>query len=147
MDTDLQFKSKDILTLLNHIKSKDYDIVFGSRLNRKDGIIRIIISKLFNLLSKMIFKCKLIDLNTGIKIICKESFINFDNTYGINMINPDLYAYAVINKLEIDEIGITHNDRIYGKTSHNLSFYSSIKLFITVIKYFFYIRNKIKNNI
>ena len=143
MDSDLQFHAKDILKLLKEIKDTKSDIIFGRRCKRNDGFSRVIFSKLFNLLSKIIFKCSLDDLNTGLKVMKKKSFFDLRDIYEINMINPDLYAHAKLNNLSIREIDINHSDRVFGVTSHSLSILSSLILLKKIIVYFFFIRNKI----
>ena len=145
MDTDMQFMTKDIFKILKYMMSNKNDIVFGSRKKRKDGLKRILYSKIFNFLSKIIFNCHLKDLNTGIKIIRKKSFENFESAYKINMINPEFYAYAILNNLSIGEIDINHQNRIRGNTSHNINLISAFKIFFTVISYFIFIRKLIKS--
>ena len=145
MDTDMQFMTKDIFKILKYMQSNNKDIVFGKRKDRKDGLKRIFFSKIFNFLSKIFFNCHLKDLNTGIKILKKNSFENFKSTYKINMINPEIYAYAIVNNLSIGEIDVEHQDRIKGKTSHNINLKSTFKIFLNVISYFIFIRKRIKS--
>lgn len=47
MDCDLQDRPEEIPNLLTTAKSRDYDLVFAQRKQRKDGFLRIFLSRLF----------------------------------------------------------------------------------------------------
>lgn len=53
---------EDIPKILEPIEKEDYDMVVGWRYNKKAGIIKILLSKIFNSLSNIFFGVKLHDL-------------------------------------------------------------------------------------
>ena len=138
MDGDGQHDPKDILSTIKLLK--DNDLVVGAR-NLRDiksiSIIRIQLSKFFNLLSNIILEQKISDPLTGFfagKIhLLNKKFFSIDNS-GFKVLLDLIFTNK--NKLiKISENTINFRTRKKGKSKLNASVFFS---FITqIISYFF----------
>ncbi|NCF75154.1 MAG: glycosyltransferase [Xanthomonadaceae bacterium] len=114
MDADLQ---DDPLEIPNFIKkiNKGYDLVSGWKQKRKDGLIKLISSKIFNITVSLLSGIKLHDFNCGFKIYKKEVIKNI-NVYG------ELYRFLPVLAYEkgfkVGELKIKHNYRKFGESKY-----------------------------
>ncbi len=134
IDTDGQYSYNDFKRLFFKLYEGN-DIVFGFRSNRKDSLFRILVSKIFNLLSKIILSSNLYDLNCGIKVLKKpKKFKNLK--FKINHANPELFCIFKSNKKIIGEVDVSHKFRNEGKSIHNILnlFYTFFEVLIYFIK-------------
>lgn len=80
MDVDLSTHIKHIPELISSLQTNNYDISIGSRLLSKSKIKRSlkreIISRIYNLIVKLIHGTKFSDAQCGFKAIKKEIFMN-----------------------------------------------------------------------
>jgi len=67
-DGDNQYDMKDLLTALNIFGEKGIDAIIGYRKKRADGIIRFLISRVYNILVKIIFFINVKDVNCSFKL-------------------------------------------------------------------------------
>lgn len=138
IDTDGQYVFSDFKKLFLKLYNNN-DIVFGFRKNRKDSIFRILVSKIFNIMSNIILKSQLKDLNCGIKVLIKpKKFKNLK--FKINHANPELFCIYSQKKRKIDEIEVSHRYRKQGKSIH--SFFNLFLTFFEVTNYFIKLRKK-----
>lgn len=113
MDADRQFDVSEIVKLIPYIK--DYDIVAGFRIERKDPFYRRVLGYCFNLIIKILFGIKMKDINCGFKLY-KRDFLQKTAliTKGA-LISAEIMSWAQRNKLKIKEVGVNHYPRIYGR--------------------------------
>ena len=138
IDSDGQYNFKDFKKLFSKLNEGN-DIVFGFRSNRMDSNLRILVSKIFNLLSKIILKSSLKDLNCGIKVLKKPN--NFNKlSFKINHANPEIFCLFKFNNKKIAEVNVSHSFRNEGKSIHNI--FNLIYTFFEVLSYFLKLRKK-----
>ena len=117
MDADLQDDPKEIPGFLEKI-NEGYDLVSGWKKKRKDPITKRLPSKIFNLITSMVFHLHLHDYNCGYKAYRKEAAKSL-NIYG------ELYRYipAIVwsKGFSVAEIVVTHHKRKFGKSKYGAS--------------------------
>lgn len=122
MDADLQYSSRDVLGLIESLKNAD--VVTGVRVNRKDGTIRKIESKIYNSLVRLFFDVKFNDCNSGLKVfkrdVLKEIIRDMKDGWHRYML-----VLAVKRGHRVLEKPITHFKRAFGQSK----FASPLKLF------------------
>jgi glycosyltransferase involved in cell wall biosynthesis len=111
-DGDNQFDITEMTKLLPYIK--DYDIVTGFRLKRKDNFIRKINEFSFNRLVRLLFGLKIRDLNCAFKIYKKEVIKSLKLRSSLAFINSEILIRAKKKGFTIKEVGITHYPRKWG---------------------------------
>ncbi len=114
MDADMQDDPSEIPNLLNKI-NEGYDLVSGWKQNRKDPMLKIISSKIFNFTVALLTGIKLHDFNCGFKIYRQEVVKNLD-IYG--EMHRFLPVLADQQGFKIGELKIKHNARKYGKSKY-----------------------------
>lgn len=139
IDSDGQYSFYDFKKLFSILILKNYDVIFGFRNNRKDSYLRILVSVIFNFLSKLIISSNLKDLNCGIKVLKKRNCFKKFN-YKINHVNPEIYCISKKNKLKIGELKVAHFYRDEGQSIH--SFLSLFKTFFEVLIYFIRLKKR-----
>jgi glycosyltransferase involved in cell wall biosynthesis len=70
VDSDFQFNPKDFWKLFGYINQ--YDIILGIKEKRQDGLLRLLLSKIFNLILRILFKVPYSDMDTGFRLINKK---------------------------------------------------------------------------
>ncbi|MCD4654451.1 glycosyltransferase family 2 protein [bacterium] len=114
-DADNQFDLGEIPLLMNFVD--DNDIVSGYRNPRIDPWLRIFVSRCFNLLSHSIFRFPIRDVDCAFKIFHRKVFdkikINSDNF----MVDTEIMSKAVLFKMKVAEVGVTHLPREAGETT------------------------------
>ncbi len=114
MDADLQQIPEDIPLLLDKL-NEGYDLVNGWRKKRNDPFSKLIVSRIYNSLSRFIFKTKIHDMNCGFKAIRKEVLDEIT-------LKPDYFRYLAVLALSegfiISEVAIRHFDRKHGQSNY-----------------------------
>lgn len=119
-DSDGQFDINDINKFLPYIK--DFDIVTGYRIKRRDPLIRTLNAAGWNLINRILFGFKVKDINCAFKCVNRKVFNLFTLTTDGAMINAELYAKAKLHNIKIKEVGVTHYPRQAGtQTGANLT--------------------------
>jgi len=113
MDSDRQFEISDISKLLAHIDQ--YDIVIGTRATRQDPLYRILIAKLFNYITCVLFGIKIKDMTCGFKLIKKSVLDSISIKSKGGFINAEILIKAKRKICLIKEVNIRHFPRIRGK--------------------------------
>ena len=115
MDGDLQDNPDEVPRLIEKIKHDNLDLVVGWKYKRKDPMAKIIASRLFNGLVRMMTKARIHDVDCNFRIMKKEvaEEINF---YG------GLYRYipvlAQAKGFKVGEIKVEHQERKFGKSKY-----------------------------
>ncbi|HOY64421.1 MAG TPA: glycosyltransferase family 2 protein [bacterium] len=131
-DCDLQFDAEEISLLLPLLEERD--IVAGYRMHRADNLLRIIVSKCFNIIFRFVFGLRVRDVNCAFKIFKKEVFdsiiIESDNFF----VDAEILAKAKACGMRIAEVGVTHFARRGGKATVKPSNVSSTLIQMIKIK-------------
>lgn len=115
MDADLQNDPADIPKLLAKMK-EGYDVVCGWRKNRKDPLLKHLISRGANFLRSIIINDKIHDSGCTLKAFKRECFTTLDLYGEIHRFIP---ALLELQGFKITEIVVNHKERIYGSSKYN----------------------------
>jgi glycosyltransferase involved in cell wall biosynthesis len=115
MDSDLQLAPEEI-PLLAREYDKGFDVVSGARVNRKDSLLRVVPSRLANMLMRKASRSDFRDFGCTFKIYNAKLVTAFE--YGPHRLfsNVDLIARAGRRC----EVPVTHYPRKYGKSGWTL---------------------------
>lgn len=116
MDADLQNDPADIPILLTKMK-EGYDVVSGWRRNRKDPMLKCIISKGAYLLRKILFKDQIHDSGCTLKAFKRECFDDLDLFGEMHRFIPALLSWQ---GFKVAEVVVGHHKRKYGKTKYTI---------------------------
>ena len=112
IDGDGQNIPKDILKLCEiYFGSSEVKLVSGIRVKRKDKFIKLISSKLANMIRNFILKDKCKDTGCSLKIFDKEIFLSFPFFDGIHRFIP---AFFVRNNYKVLYVNVGHRPRLKG---------------------------------
>jgi glycosyltransferase involved in cell wall biosynthesis len=130
MDADLQDDPSEIPKFLEKL-NEGFDIVSGWKKKRRDPLSKIILSKIFNLVTSWITKINLHDFNCGFKIY-KREVVEHLKIYG------ELHRYIPVladwKGYKNGEIVVRHHMRVYGKSKYGFSrIIKGFNDFITVL--------------
>ncbi len=119
MDADLQNDPSDIPMLLELIKTDQWDLVAGERVNRKDGaFLRKIPSKIANFLGRNLTKVQIRDYGCTLKIFKHQIAKNL-NLYG--ELHRFIPVLAAMQGARIHQVEVKHHARQFGKSKYNLN--------------------------
>ncbi len=114
IDADLQDNPNEIPRFIKKI-NEGYDLVSGWKKDRKDPIVKLISSKIFNLTVSKLSKLKLNDFNCGYKIYKKE-VIEHIKVYG--ELHRFLPVLAHEKGFKVGEIIVDHKKREFGESKY-----------------------------
>jgi len=138
MDADLSHNPLDILKFLDEL-DEDTDLIVGSRYLEKSKYImhnpRKILSKLFNLFLKLLFRVPLSDITSGFRLIKKEKLLKLQLEAENFDIHPELNLKAIFSHFKIKEIPIVFSQRQRGKSKLNYfqMFFYYLKLILKLL--------------
>lgn len=130
LDADLQDRPEEIPRLLDKL-NEGHDLVSGWKKERKDPLLFVFFSRLFNYVVGLASNVKLHDINCGLKVYRREIVRNL-NLYG------DLYRFIPLLEAregyKVAEITVAHDSRKYGKSKYGLSkFYKGFFDLFTIL--------------
>ena len=114
MDADLQDDPAEIPNLIKKL-IEGWDLVSGWKKNRHDPMNKILPSKIFNFVTRIMTGVKIHDFNCGLKGY-KQSVIKSLNIYGGR--HRYIPALAGQRKFKITEIIVNHRKRKFGETKY-----------------------------
>lgn len=114
LDADLQDEPSEIPKFIEKI-NEGFDLVTGWKKHRKDPITKTIPSKLFNLVTSIIFKLRLHDYNCGYKAY-KNEVAKSISVYG--ELHRYIPALVKAKGYKICEIPVKHHKRKFGKSKY-----------------------------
>lgn len=112
-DSDNQFNLEDFRKFLPYIKS--YDIIAGYRIKRHDPKARILVSKIYNAMMRLLFKTKEKDLDCAFRLVSKRVINNISLVCRTGVATTELLAKARERGFKVKEIGISHYPRKFGQ--------------------------------
>jgi dolichol-phosphate mannosyltransferase len=118
IDADLQYSPEDIPKLTEALKHAD--VVNGLRVDRKDGITRVLESKIYNLLVRFFFGANFHDCNSGLKVFKREVLEDI-----VDQMRDGWHRYLLILALKkghsVTEVPIRHYTRTVGRSKFSSS--------------------------
>ena len=119
IDSDGQCDPDDFPKFWNNRDKLDNNFLIGNRFSRKDGIFRLLISKLFKILHSILFNCKLKDPSCPYVLFKKDNFKNIKDK--LDYMREGFWwgftACCLLKNFDLIEIDINHKKRIEGKTN------------------------------
>ncbi len=116
IDGDGQNIPKDILKLSEmFFKHQNVKLVSGIRVKRKDKLIKLISSKIANIIRNFILKDNCKDTGCSLKIFDKKIFLSFPFFDGIHRFIP---AFFVRNNYKVLYIDVGHRPRLKGVSKY-----------------------------
>ncbi len=117
LDADLQDRPEEISKLLKKL-DEGWDCVSGWRKDRKDGIGKIIFSKIFNILTLTFWGTKLHDYNCGLKAYTANAAKSLSLYGGRHRFIPLLLHEQ---GFRVTEVPVVHDKRKFGKSKYGIS--------------------------
>lgn len=114
-DADAQFDLREIVRLYPHLK--EYDMVCGYRVGRKDPPIRFVTSYTYNKLQSLILGTSARDVNCAFKLFRKSFFEKVKLDSDGFVIDAEIYIRAKKAGLTFTQLGVTHRPRTMGSTT------------------------------
>lgn len=114
IDADLQDDPAEFPSLLKRIEG-GADLVSGWKTNRQDPPSKTLPSRVFNRVTSMVTGIQLHDFNCGLKMYRRE-VADAITVYG--ELHRFIPALAAWEGFRVDEIGVRHNKRKYGKSKY-----------------------------
>tara|TARA_Y100001935_G_C17222886_1_gene466224 strand:+ start:75 stop:764 length:690 start_codon:yes stop_codon:yes gene_type:complete len=116
LDGDGQNNPNDIPSLVNYYKkNSDIYLVGGIRLKRQDNLIKIVSSKIANVVRSKFLRDGCIDTGCSLKVFDKKIFLNFEFFDGIHRFIPALFSGF---GYKTSFLNVDHRKRNYGRSNY-----------------------------
>jgi glycosyltransferase involved in cell wall biosynthesis len=116
LDADLQDDPADLPKMYEFLQREDVDIVSGWRRERRDSAIKVLSSKVFNLVAiRILFGLSFKDLNGGMKLYKSAVAKDLQLYGGMHRFIP---LIATEMGYRVAEIPVTHHERKYGTSKY-----------------------------
>lgn len=138
-DGDDEYDVNDLPKLLKAFSNSDLVITY--RLKKKYKTIRIIISWIYNIVLRFLFKINFKDISTGSRLIDKKILRKIKLTSNSPFIGAELAINTQINGFKVNEIGIHTYPRNFGSGA-SVSLINIILTIKEMIIFFFKINLK-----
>lgn len=112
-DSDNQFDINEFKKFLPYIGK--YGIIAGYRIKRQDPMARILVSKIYNIMMKMLFNVKERDLDCAFRLVSKRVIDNISLNCVTGVATTEILAKARKKGFKIKEIGVAHYPRLHGQ--------------------------------
>ena len=137
-DGDGQFDFSEIKKLLPKIER--VDLVVGYRLQRAEGLLRVVNAKLWTLLMRILFGLKVRDVDCAFKLIKKEVIDKIPRLESEGaLISAELLVKAQKAGFKIEEVGVHHYPRASGEPTG-----ANIKVILRAFRELFKLWRKLK---
>ena len=117
LDADLQNPPEEIPKLVKEMEAGNYDVVGTIRRGRKDSLLRIIPSKIINMITRRITKVMMTDWGCMLRAYRRPVVERMIACHEHATFIPALAAYM---GKRVTEIEVAHEERYGGKTSYPL---------------------------
>jgi glycosyltransferase involved in cell wall biosynthesis len=118
LDADLQDDPRNIAMMHQHLEREDLDLVSGWRKTRRDSLLKVVASKIFNLLViRTLFGVSFHDLNSGLKVYRADAARALSLFGGMHRFIP-----LILTDLgyRVAEVPVSHLERKYGKSKYSM---------------------------
>ena len=119
LDSDGQVDSEDFIKFWSQKYLLNNGIIIGNRVDRKDSLQRLLMSKAFLILHRILFFSDIKDPSCPY-ILCEKKFAQQINPYLKFMVEGCWWGFTAIcikKKMQVNQININHRLRISGKTN------------------------------
>ena len=120
VDGDNQIPPAQMIQVFNHAREHDTDICKGARIERTDGFQRRVISTVYNVMFKVLFRCPVHDVNAKPKIMKRTCFTKLGLQSKDWFIDAELVIKAQASGMRIDEVPIEFLRREQGASKVRL---------------------------
>jgi glycosyltransferase involved in cell wall biosynthesis len=138
MDADLQYLSQDVPKLIKMLDKAD--VVNGCRVNRKDSFLRIMESRIYNLLIRLLFRVNFKDNNSGLKVF-KRKVMEEIISQPMDGLHRYFLVLAVKKGYKVIEVPIQHRPRIRSASKFSSSPFKLLRGFIDLIYVWRYVHS------
>jgi len=118
LDGDLQNDPHDIPKMIAYLEEHDLDMVSGWRKNRRDPLVKRIVSRTANLLRKILVKDGIHDSGCTLKVYRKESLENLDLYGEMHRFIP---ALLKMRGFTVGEVVVRHHPRVADRTKYGFA--------------------------
>lgn len=130
LDADLQDDPTNIKNLIQKLTRGNYDMITGWRKVRRDSILKVASSRIFNNLVSFFFGIALHDLNSGLKVYKSEVAKDLKIYGGMHRFIP-VIAHEM--GYRVSEKEVVHHARKYGSSKYKATkIFTDIPDFITI---------------
>lgn len=114
-DSDGQYVASDFWKLVVHLK-KDFDLIRGAKIGRKDPIFRRVSSSLFNKIIQFLFNINYLDFNSAYFLIRREALADILPKLNCmpTLINTELLLRLELENYLIKQVYVGHRSRAFG---------------------------------
>tara|TARA_X000000368_G_C23013062_1_gene704433 strand:+ start:77 stop:772 length:696 start_codon:yes stop_codon:yes gene_type:complete len=138
-DADLEYSTEDLNDLIEFIRKENTDFVCGSRFignkDRKNIYLRTFIAnKLMSLLFSYVYKNKITDVATCLKVFKREIIENINIEKDDFSIEIELIAKVISQTSNFKEIPISYNGRSYAD-GKKIKFLDGFKYIFAIFKF------------
>jgi glycosyltransferase involved in cell wall biosynthesis len=116
LDADLQDDPRDVQQMYEYLTKEHVDLVSGWRRERRDSILKVISSKIFNLIAvRMLFGVTFKDMNSGLKLYRADVTRELPLYGGMHRFIP-----LIVREMgyRVAEIPVRHHQRKYGVSKY-----------------------------
>ncbi len=114
MDSDRQFRAKDMDLLLAHTDA--YAFVTGRRRKRADSFIRNMFGKILGAMNVLVLGLWVRDVNCGMKVFRRDIWQTIRPTHGVEkLFNTEMFLRLKRNKIPWLHVDVPHYPRTAGK--------------------------------
>lgn len=114
-DSDNQFDLNDFKKFLPYIGK--FDVIAGYRIKRSDPKARIVVSKIYNAMMRLLFGAKERDLDCAFRLVNKRVIESISLVCSTGAATTELLAKARKKGFQIKEIGVAHRPRTSGQSA------------------------------
>ena len=116
MDADLQDDPHDLPPMYDHLVRERVDMVNGWRRERHDNLLKVVSSKIFNLIVvRMLFGSPFNDMNSGVKLYRADVARGLQLYGGMHRFIP-----LIVREMgyRVAEVPVRHHERKYGASKY-----------------------------
>ena len=116
MDADLQDDPGDVAPMYEYLTRENVDMVSGWRRERRDSLLKVISSKIFNLIAvRMLFGVSFRDMNSGMKLYRADVTRELPLYGGMHRFIP-----LIVREMgyRVAEVPVRHHQRKYGVSKY-----------------------------
>jgi len=113
-DADNQFDLEEFKKFVPYMGK--YDIIAGYRIKRRDPATRLIVSKIYNVMMRLLFGTEERDLDCAFRLVSKKVINSIRLRCRTGVATTEILAKARKKGFKIKEIGVNHYPRKFGQT-------------------------------
>ncbi|MBM3265148.1 MAG: glycosyltransferase family 2 protein [candidate division Zixibacteria bacterium] len=121
MDGDAQVSPESLIRIYTELKSSGADLCKATRITRMDGLRRVTISRMYNMLFRGLFLCRVKDVNAKPKIMRRVCIDHLNLVSKDWFIDAEIVLKAHNAKMRIHEVAIEFLPRNKGKSKVKLT--------------------------